>query len=65
MPSGGDGVYYFSTYVLVEDEEYGIFDIQLNDGVICSTRPDHNSSGFGDTAPGSCSFVSVVAGETF
>ena len=64
MPPGGDGVYYFSIYVYVDDGEYGRFDMTLNDDVICSTFPDHNNSGAGDFAPGSCSaVVQVVAGK--
>ena len=64
MPSGGDGVYYFSTYVLVQYGEYGQFDMQLNDDVICSTLPDHDHNGDQDYAPRSCSAViNVVAGK--
>ena len=64
MPPGGDGVYYFSTYLLVDDGESAYFDMTLNDDVICSTFPDHNSNGAGDFAPGSCSAVTdAVAGN--
>ena len=53
MPIGGDGVYYFSTYLLGKQGVYGRFDIYLNDG-----------SGSSDWAPGSCSaVVSAVAGK--
>ena len=31
MPPSGDGVYYFSTYVLVQAGEFGQFDMRLND----------------------------------
>ena len=66
VPSGGDGVYYFSTYVLVDQGEAGRFDMRLNDDVICTTDPDHNNNGAGDFAPGSCSaVVDVVAGKQF
>ena len=59
---GGDGVYYFSIYVLVEDGEYGVFDIELNDDVLT----DHSNSGDLDLAPASCSgVVNVVAGDAF
>ena len=64
MPSGGDGVYYFSTYLLVDLGEFGRFDMQLNDDIICSTWPDHNNNGASDYAPGSCSaVVDVMAGN--
>ena len=57
VPSGGDGVYYFSTYVLVDDGEWGNFDIRLNNDVICTTNPDQADSGVNDYAPGACSAV--------
>ena len=64
MPPGGDGVYHFSTYVLVFYGKFGRFDIRLNDVAICSTEPDHRDNGPSDFAPGSCSaIVNVVAGK--
>ena len=64
VPSGEDGVYYFSTYLLVDAGEYGNFDMYLNNDVICSTLLDHTSSGVDDYPPGSCSAVAnLVAGE--
>ena len=64
MPPGGDGVYYFSTYLLVDYNEVAVFDMTLNDDVICSTRPHHNNSGVNDTPPGSCSaVVDVLTGS--
>ena len=64
VPPGGDGVYYFSTYVLLQIGEYGRFDMYLNDDVICTTYPDHSDIGALDFAPGSCSaVVDVVAGN--
>ena len=66
MPPGGDGVYYFSIYLYVDDGEHGQFDMELNDDVICTTRPDQNSNGANDYAPGSCSVVvDVVAGNIY
>ena len=64
MPPGLDGVYYFSTYLLVQGGEYARFDIRLNDDIICTANPDHSNSGGSDRAPGSCSaVVDVVAGK--
>ena len=63
VPPGGDGVYYFSTYLLVQTGEYGRFEMTLNDNDICTTYPDHSNNGAQDWAPGSCSaVVDVVAG---
>ena len=36
MPSGGDGYYYFSTYLLVDNDEYGAFDIRVNGETLCT-----------------------------
>ena len=66
VPAGGDGVYYFSTYVLVYVGEWGRFNMVLNDDVICTAFPDHDNSGGGDWAPGSCSaVVDVVEDKQF
>ena len=63
VPPGGDGVYYFSTYMLVYPGESARFDMRLNGDVICTIYPDHDSSGANDFAPGSSSaVVRVVAG---
>ena len=35
MPPGGDGFYYFSTYLLVQSGELGRFDIEFNGEMIC------------------------------
>ena len=62
MPHGGDGVFHFSAYLLVEQGQTAVFDMMLNDEQICSAFPNHNSSGAGDVVPASCSAViSVVA----
>ena len=64
MPPGGDGIYYFSTYMLVQLGETARFDMVLNGDVICTTFPDHDFSGSNDHASGSCSaIVDAVAGE--
>ena len=66
MPSGGDGTYYFSTYILLQPGEFGHFNMRLSDDVICSTNPDHGSNGDNDYAPASCSaVVDVVAGKIY
>ena len=40
VPPGGDGVYYFSTYLLVIFGEWGRFNIKLNNDVMCTAQPD-------------------------
>ena len=65
VPSGGDGVYYFSLYVLVDVGEWGRFDLILNDERICTILPDENHGGV-DYPMGSCTAViDVVAGDVF
>ena len=62
VPPGGDGIYYFSVYVLVQNGEAARFDITVNDDEVCTTYPDQNATT--DLAPGSCSaVVDVVAGK--
>ena len=66
IPPGGDGVYYFSTYLYVHGDEYAHFDMTLNGDVICTTRPDLNGSTGADYPSGSCSaVVDVVAGDAY
>ena len=63
VPPGGDGIYYFSTYLLAQQGELGRVDLMLNDDIMCSTLPDRNNGDL-DYAPGSCSaVVDVVAGK--
>ena len=40
MPSGGDGFYYFSVYLLVEDGEFAYFDIRMNGVKQCTAATD-------------------------
>ena len=62
VPPGGDGVYYFSTYLYGSQGEFAVFDMRLNDDNICTTRPDHNE--LNDFPSGSCSaVVDAVAGD--
>ena len=64
VPPGGDEVYYFSVYVLVNAGEWGRIDMTLNDDIICTALGDHNDNGAVDNAPGSCSaVVDLAAGK--
>ena len=38
MPSGGDGYYYFSAYLLGNEGEASDFDIQMNGDVLCTVH---------------------------
>ena len=44
MPPGGDGFYYFSTYFLMDEDEYGQFSIEINGSTICTVRGDNQGS---------------------
>ena len=35
MPPGGDGFYYLTMYLLVQDGEIGSFDIRFNGEMVC------------------------------
>ena len=35
VPPAGDGFYYFSTYLLVEIDEWAQFEIQVNGEIVC------------------------------
>ena len=63
VPPGGDGVYYLTTYLLLQAGEFTTFDMRLNDDIICLANPDHDSVG-SDSPSGSCSTaVNVVTGN--
>ena len=47
MPPGGDGFYYFSTYLIVFFEEYGYFDIEINGELMCTAYTNQGSSSNG------------------
>ena len=64
VPPSGDGIYYFSVYLTVEDGEFGRFNLMLNDDIICTMYPDHGDSGDFDYAEGLCSaVVDIIAGD--
>ena len=44
VPPGGDGFYYFSVYLLVQDAETGSFEIQLNGEVVCMAHSQQTDS---------------------
>ena len=56
---GGGGLYYFSTYILVQSGENAEFNIVVNDVIICTVYGDGISGP--DEAQASCSAVVDVA----
>ena len=64
MPSGGDGYYYFSVYLVGSHSEDVHFDMELNDDVICTSFLDQGNSGDLDYPSASCSaIVNIVDGN--
>ena len=44
MPPGGDGFYYFSTYLLIHDGERGSFEVQFNGEVVCMAHSEQTDT---------------------
>ena len=57
MPSGGDGLYYFSIYLAVESDEYARFHMMRNDEVLCSAVGDHDEGDDVSNPQATCSAV--------
>ena len=60
VPSGGDGFYYFSVYLTVDDQEFGRFEIRINKEVICQAYGSTSSSTFTDPDHTTCSGVALA-----
>ena len=56
MPPGGDGFYSFSVYFLVEDAEFGYFDIRINGVRQCTAATDQVQTN-SDDGQAACSAV--------
>ena len=54
MPPGGDGLYYFSVYLVTPGAEHAYFDIEINGQPLCSAMADLNDSSAGDEGETSC-----------
>ena len=54
VPSGGDGLYYFSVYLVTPGGEVAYFEIQINGQALCSAMADLNGSTVGDEAETAC-----------
>ena len=61
VPSGGDGLYYFSDYVLVDDGEFGYFDMRINGEMICAAFAQ-NTDTTTDQTTTSCSAIAYAVG---
>ena len=57
MPPGGDGFYYFSVYLLVDDDISVAFDVEINGQLICTVYSDLTESPSSDTEATSCNGV--------
>ena len=59
MPPGGDGFYYFSTYLLGEGGKLGHFNIEINGELLCTVRTDQQDTSV-DTLQSACSSVTYA-----
>ncbi len=63
---GGDGLYYFSTYLRVDDGEFGVFNIRVNGEILCSAFGDNDNSGAVDYPQATCSGLAQLGqGSSF
>ena len=60
MPPGGDGFYYFSTYLTGIFDEFGLFDIQVNGERLCSVYTDQQGTIDQDPGQAACSGAAYV-----
>ena len=65
MPPGGDGYYYFSTYLLGDDAEYAYFNLEVNGNFLCTICVDNSDQGaVGDFPQSACSTAIYTAEGT-
>ena len=57
VPPGGDGFYYFSTYLLVVSGKHGYFDMQINGELLCTAQTVHSTSNYGPAVCGGASYI--------
>ena len=60
VPSGGDGFYYFSAYLLGRNGELSNFDLQINGDQLCSIQLEQQETS-GDFLQSSCSATTYAA----
>ena len=64
VPPGGDGLYYFSTYLLVGPGEIAYFNIEVNDVIVCTSFGDESTNSGSDLPQATCSaMVDVTQGK--
>ena len=64
VPPGGDGYYFFSTYLLGQRSEYSLFDIQINGDVLCTVRLEQHEISGDDLQSGCSAATYTVQGNT-
>ena len=57
MPPGGDGYFYFSTYLHVLIGEFGAFEIQINGEMLCWFEEYNSANNYG---PAVCDGISYI-----
>ena len=60
VPPAGDGYYYFSTYLVVQPDEYGLFDIEINGDLLCTAWGEVEDT-TGDPGTATCSATTYIA----
>ena len=60
VPSGGDGLYYFSVFLIVDGAEFTYFDVELNGQLICTVYSDLTESSANDSETTTCSGVAYA-----
>ena len=63
VPPGGDGLYYFSTYLLTYFGEYGLFTIRVNGANLCTAFGDNSYNG-DDVQQATCSGLAQLSEGT-
>ena len=59
VPPGGDGLYYFSVYLVTSAGKWSYLDLQLNGEVLCTVFADHQETTF-DEGQSACSATAHV-----
>ena len=63
VPSDGDGLYYFSVYLVVIAGKWSYFDLQLNGEVLCTAFADNQETMYDEGQSACSTTVYVVEGR--